>query len=140
MSPVIETEEEFHQLLMPCGLRNEFLDAIHRDLAGHLGVTKTAAHVVRRAYWFNWRRDVNFYIKKCKMCRTYHRSRVQPDSQEKLIPLLTGSPVKRWACDLAGPFPKSALRYPDHDLCFYQVHNTGPFEGQDSCLRCQSYI
>jgi len=23
------------------------------------------------------------------------------------MPLLTGSPVERWACDLAGPFPKS---------------------------------
>jgi len=23
------------------------------------------------------------------------------------MPLLTGSPVERWACDLAGPFPRS---------------------------------
>jgi len=108
MSPATETEEEFEQLLMLCGLRTKFLDAIHRDLAGHLGVTKTAAHVMRRAYGFNWRRDVNLYVKKCKMCGTYHRSRIQP-KQRKLIPLLTGSPVERWACNLAGPFPKSAL-------------------------------
>jgi len=54
-SPDTEPVEEFQQLLMPCGLRNEFLDAIHRDFAGYLGVTKTAAHVVRRAYWFKWR-------------------------------------------------------------------------------------
>jgi len=49
--------EEFEQLLLPCGLKTEFL-----DLAGHLGNTKTAAYVMRRAYWFNWRRDVLMYI------------------------------------------------------------------------------
>jgi len=38
----------------------------------------------------------------------YHKRGVQP-KQGKLIPLLTGFPVERWACDLAGPFPKSAL-------------------------------
>jgi len=73
MSPATEIEDEFQQLLMPCGLRTEFLDAIHRDLAGHLGVTKTAAHIMRRAYWFNWHRDVNLYVKKCKMCCTYKK-------------------------------------------------------------------
>jgi len=108
----LETDEaeEFKQLLMPYGLKTEFLDAIHKELAGHLGNTKTAAHVVKRAYWFNWRRDVNLYIKQCTMCSTYHRSRTQP-KQGPLMPLLTGSPVKRWACYLAGPFPKSTKRY-----------------------------
>jgi len=107
-SPATETEEEFQQILVPCGLRTEFLDAIHKDLDGHLRVTKTAAHVIRQAHWFNCRRDVNLYVKKCKMCCTYHRSCVQP-KQGKLIPFLIGFPVERWACDLAGPFPKSAL-------------------------------
>jgi len=85
---------------MPRGLKiefldvNEFLDAIHKDLAGHLGNTKTAAHVARRAYWLNWRRDVNSYIKRCTMCSTYHRSHTQP-KQGALMPLLRVSPVKR---------------------------------------------
>jgi len=64
------------------------------------------AHVVRKAYWFNWQRDVNLYIKRCKMCSSYHPNPTQP-KQGALMPLLTGSPVERWACDLAGPFPKS---------------------------------
>jgi len=101
-----DAEEEFMQLLLPCGLKAEFLDAVHKDLAGHLGKTKTSAHVLRRAYWFNWRRDVLLYIKRCKMCNSYHRSRTQP-KQRPLMPLLTGSPVEKWAWDLAGPFPKS---------------------------------
>jgi len=50
ISPETDAEEEFKQLLMPCGLKTEFFDAVHIDLAGHLGNTKTAAHVLRRAY------------------------------------------------------------------------------------------
>jgi len=104
--PETDAEEEFKQLLLPCGLKTKFFDAVHQDIAGHLGNTKKATHVVRRAYWFNWRRDVLMYIKRCKMCNSYHRSHTQL-KQGPLMPLLTGSPVERWACDLAGPFPKS---------------------------------
>jgi len=48
IAPKNKADEEFKQLVMPCGLKNEFLDAIHKDLAGHMGTTKTAAHVLRR--------------------------------------------------------------------------------------------
>jgi len=50
-----EADEEFKQILMPNGHKNEFLDSIHKDLTGHLGNTNTTAHVLRRAYWFNWK-------------------------------------------------------------------------------------
>jgi len=99
ISPETDEAEKFKHLLKPCGLKTELLDAVHKDLAGQLGNTKTAAHVVRRASWFNWRRDVNLYIKRCTMCNTYHQSRTQP-KQGPIMPLLTGSPVDRWACDL----------------------------------------
>jgi len=33
ISPETDTEEEFKQLLLPCGLKKEFLDAVHQDLA-----------------------------------------------------------------------------------------------------------
>jgi len=36
----------------------------------------------------------------------YHKGRIPP-RQGNLVPLLTGAPIERWACDLAGPFPKS---------------------------------
>jgi len=71
-----------------------------------MGMTKTSAHVTRRAYWYQWRRDVNIYVKRCLKCSTYHKGRIPP-RQGDLVPLLTGAPVERWACDLAGPFPKS---------------------------------
>jgi len=71
-----------------------------------MGMTKTSAHVTRRAYWYQWRRDVNIYVRRCPKCSTYHKGRTPP-RQGALVPLLTGAPVERWACDLAGPFPKS---------------------------------
>jgi len=34
-----------------------------------------------------------------------------PPGRETSKPLLTGAPVERWACDLAGPFPKSTKKH-----------------------------
>jgi len=94
------------QLLLPRVLRTDFLDSVHTGLAGHMGMTKTAAHVTRRAYWHHWRRDVNLYVRRCPKCSMYHRGCIPP-RQGNLVPLLTGAPVERWAVDLAGPFLKS---------------------------------
>ena len=65
----------------------------------------TRAHVGRRAYWFQWRRDVDIFCGRCDSCNEFHRGRTPP-KQGKLIPLTLGAPVERWACDLAGRFPK----------------------------------
>jgi len=79
------------QLLLPRSLKTEFLDSVHTGLAGHMGMMKTSAHVTRRAYWYQWRREVNIYIKRCPKCSTYHKSRIPP-GQGTLVPLLTGCP------------------------------------------------
>jgi len=71
-----------------------------------MGMTKTSTHVTRRAYWYQWRHDVNIYVKRCPKCSTYHKGKIPP-RPGNLVPLLTGAPVERWASDLAGPFPKS---------------------------------
>jgi len=107
LEPAHTADAPVKQLLLPRALRTDFLDSVHTGLAGHMGMTKTAAHVTRRAYWFQWRRDVNLYVRRCPKCSTYHRGRVPP-RQANLVPLLTGAPVERWAIDLAGPFPKSS--------------------------------
>jgi len=96
----------YKQLLLTRSLKSEFLDSVHTGLAGHMEMTKMSAHVTKRAYWYQWRRDVNKYVKRCPKCSTYNKGRILP-RQGNLVPLLTGAPVERWACDLAGPFPKS---------------------------------
>jgi len=106
LEPSHASDDIVKQLMLPQALRIDFLDSVHTGLAGHMGMTKTAAHVTRRAYWYQWRRDVNLSVRRCPKCSTYHRGRIPP-RQGNLVPLLTGAPVERWAIDLAGPFPKS---------------------------------
>jgi len=46
-------------------------------------------------------------VRRCPKCS---KGRIPP-CQGNLVPLLTGAPVERWACDLAGPFPKSTKEH-----------------------------
>jgi transposase InsO family protein len=98
---------ENSQLVMPEQLKEEFLELVHTRIAGHLGAMKTRAHVGRRAYWYQWRLDVDIYCKKCVTCNEFHRGRGQP-KQGKLNPMVMGAPFERWSIDLAGAFPKSS--------------------------------
>ena len=102
----IDGREAVCQLMLPAPLHQKFMDVIHRGIAGHLRAFKTRAHVGRRAYWFQWRRDVDIYCKNCVRCNEYCRRRVAP-KQGNLKPKVMGAPAERWACDLAGPFPTS---------------------------------
>jgi len=62
LEPSQPADEIVKQLLLPRALRGDFLDSVHTGLAGHMGMTKTAAHVTRKAYWYQWRQDVNLYV------------------------------------------------------------------------------
>jgi len=52
LEPLNESDIIVKQLLLPGSLKTEFLDSVHTGLAGHMGMTKTSAHVTRRAYWY----------------------------------------------------------------------------------------
>jgi len=52
LEPLIESDIIVKQLLLPGSLKSEFLDSVHTGLVGHMGMTKTSAHVTRRAYWY----------------------------------------------------------------------------------------
>jgi len=52
------------QIVMPPKLRHQFLKQLHEaseNVNHHLGIRKTEAHVCQRAYWPNWRSDVEQY-------------------------------------------------------------------------------
>ena len=100
-------KEPCRQLLVPRLLRGHFMDMIHRGVAGHLGAFKTRAHVGQRGYWFQWRRDVDIYCRRCVICNEYHKGRLSP-RQGALRPMVLGAPAERWCCDLTGPHPRSA--------------------------------
>jgi len=105
LEPLYESDKIVKHLLLPRSLKADFLDSVHTGLAGHMGMTKTSAQT-KRAYWYQWRQDVNIYVNRYPKCSTYPKGRI-PSKQGNLVPWLTGAPVERWACDLAGPFPKS---------------------------------
>jgi len=76
LEPLNEGDIIMRHLQLPRALKFEFLDSVHTGLAGHMGMTKTSAHVTRRAYWYQWRQDINIYVKRCPKCSTYHKGRI----------------------------------------------------------------
>ena len=54
-------------------------------------------HVMRRAWWLDWKRDLKLFIRCCAKCESRHRG--QPPKQANLRPMLVGSPGEQW-CSL----------------------------------------
>ena len=78
-----------------------FLELIHADTAGHLKYENCVPHLMQRAWWLNWRRDLKLFIRCCVKCEGFHRG--PPPKQAKLQTLAVGSPGERWSIDLTGP-------------------------------------
>jgi len=94
------------QLLVPACLRSAYLEQAHTDITGgHLGVQKTMCQVIRRAFWFDWKRDVQRYCRQCQNCNSYYRGQLPRSAP--LQPMVTGAPFERLHVDLTGPHPKS---------------------------------
>src|SRR6266568_4700368 len=110
LEPERPSDEPICQLVLPAALRAPLMQAVHEGIAGHLGASKTKAHISNRAYWYLWRRDVDIFCRKCDDCSEYNRSRLPP-RQGKLVPMVLGAPVERWSIDLAGKFPQSSAGY-----------------------------
>ena len=81
-------------MLLPKSLRTDFLSLVHQGAAGHLGNFKTAAHVARRAYWYQWRRDVELFCRRCPKCSEFHKGKLPP-RQGNLVPMVLGSLFER---------------------------------------------
>ena len=95
----------YYQLILPTEIKVPFLEMIHNDAAGHLKLAKCAQHVMRRAWWLDWKRDLKLFIRCCAKCESHHRG--QTPKQANLRPMLVGSPAERWCIDLCGPYPSS---------------------------------
>jgi transposase InsO family protein len=95
----------FYQYVLPASLKVSFLELIHADAAGHLKFAKCIEHVMRRAWWLSWRRDLKLFCDCCSVCAAYHRGAAP--RQGRLHPMVLGGPGERWAIDLTGPHPSS---------------------------------
>ena len=100
----------FYQTILPKALRQQFLELIHSDLAGHLKLSKCLQHVQQRSWWLSWKSDLKDFIQRCSKCQAYHRG--QPPKQTKLNPMVLGAPMERIVIDLCGPFcPSNNFKY-----------------------------
>ena len=94
------------QLVPPQVLRKELVGVAHSgNSGGHLGVRRTKAQVMRRAYWTGWADDVAHYCQACEACAKYHRGTLK--RRGELQPTRVGEPMERMAIDLTGPHPPS---------------------------------
>jgi len=94
-----------YQLILPKEMKVPFLEIIHANSASHLKYAKCIPHVMRKAWWWNWKRDLKLFINCCPKCEAFHRG--SPPRQANLKPMTVGGPGERWAIDLCGPYPPS---------------------------------
>ena len=106
----------YYQLILPSEIKVPFLEMIHNDAAGHLKYAKCIQHVMRRAWWYDFKRDLKLFLRCCAKCESHHRGK--PPKQARLRPMLVGSPGERWCIDLCGPYPVSnGYRYIFTAIC-----------------------
>ena len=66
-----------YQLILPSEIKAPFHELIHNDAAGHLKFAKCMQHVMRRAWWLEWKRDLRLFIGCCAKCESRHRGQPQ---------------------------------------------------------------
>jgi len=110
-----------YQLILPGEIKVPFLELVHNDAAGHLKFAKCLQHVVRRAWWWDWKKDLRMFIRCCSKCESFHRGR--PPRQTKLNHTYSGYPGEKYGIDLQGPFPSSnGYRYIFSALCCFSKY------------------
>jgi hypothetical protein len=97
------------QFVLPTRLRTSFLRHIHNSggnvATTHLGVKKTQNHVQLRAYWANWRRDVEKFYRRCPVCQSVQQG---PAPRHGALQSYEATgPWDRIHIDLTGPHPPS---------------------------------
>jgi Integrase zinc binding domain len=62
-----------YQCVLPKSLRLAVMKLTHVDAVGHLGVKKTQKQISRRAWWWEWKKDVDIFCKCCVACQKLHQ-------------------------------------------------------------------
>lgn len=57
------------QIVVPLKFRDLVLKTSHDDIAGHMGVRKTCAHILGCFVWPRLRQDVSSFVKTCHTCQ-----------------------------------------------------------------------
>ena len=106
--PATEVWSAVEQVVLPESFRPEVLRLAHETpLAGHLGIRKTQAKILRHFYWPRLHRDVVAICRSCHSCQMVGK----PNQKIPLAPLcplpVVDEPFSRVLIDCVGPLPKS---------------------------------
>jgi hypothetical protein len=100
---------QYLQIIMPTSMRLAFLKALHENslnvASTHLGIRKTEAHVMQRAYWMGWRKDVETYCRRCAVCQAVQHGKAPRHGLMQRYEAI--GPGDRIHVDLTGPHPVS---------------------------------
>lgn len=109
------------QVVPPQNYRDEVLYLVHETpLAGHLGIRKTQAKIMRHFYWPKLHRDVVAFCHSCHSCQLV----VKPNQKVPVAPL-TPVPV------MAEPFSKVIIDVLAH--CLTLLYSVEKGRGQELC-------
>ena len=100
--------EVCHQIVVPSKFRFTILSLAHeRPMAGHLGIKKTCARVLRHFYWPKLKQSVKLYCRTCHTCQIIGKpNQGLGKAPLKTIPV-TDELFSKLIIDCVGPLPKT---------------------------------
>ncbi|CAF4555940.1 unnamed protein product, partial [Rotaria socialis] len=103
--PIFNHHQQF-RLVIPKSKIIDLLSLAHdHPTSAHLGRRKTLFRLSTRFYWPHMRRDVEEYVRACKLCQQYKASNQKPGGL--MSPIVVNEPWNTVGIDLTGPLPKT---------------------------------
>lgn len=104
--PSVKLQESKPRIVLPITLRKKCFNLLHDTVtSAHLGSQKTLEKVKQRFYWYECRKDIEYWSRTCDICA----SRKPPYRRAKapMRQFNVGYPLERVAIDILGPLPSS---------------------------------
>ncbi|HSN23382.1 MAG TPA: RNase H-like domain-containing protein, partial [Methylomicrobium sp.] len=99
----VDGSVEFYQVVVPRSLRTLFLAEAHGSkTSGHFGMRKCQERIKRYAYWYRWKTDVAYFVRRCEKCNRYKKGPTNPQGQLQYSSVNTA--WQKVHVDLMGPF------------------------------------
>jgi hypothetical protein len=100
--------EARRQLALPQSLRDEVLRTYHDDsLGAHLGAERTLHRIQSRFYWDTMVKDIEFYVRSCKVCNERKSPKRAPAGEMGSVARTATEPFQIVAVDILGPLPET---------------------------------
>ena len=96
------------QIVLPFHFRGEVLQLAHETpFAGHLGVKKTQAHLLKQFYWPTVCRDVVHFCGSCYTCKIAGKAGHSLLIAPLQLTLVVEAPFSQAIIDCIGPLPRT---------------------------------